>query len=194
MGRLMHRLMIAAALAGALCGCAKNPFSLRDARDPIVGEGTYVTPVDPGIALDNLRFAVIERNIGHYLQVFSDSLSYTFDFLISDRPDSARGWGFSEETRIARNLFGSAGNISLLWSLTPGRIDLHSDSTAVFYRTYTLDAVVMDADTLATLECTGDLILYLERNSLDLWWVQRWEDYHASAVQLSWADLKSRFR
>jgi hypothetical protein len=190
-GTQFTALAVAALL---LPGCAKNPFSLRDARDPIVDEGTYVTPVDPLIALDNLRFAVIEQNIGHYVQVFSDSMVYAFDFLLSDRPDSLSGWGYAEETRIARNLFSAAGNISLVWNPTPGRTDQLSDSSAVLYRSYTIDAVVMDADTLASLSCAGDLIVRVTRNSLDLWWVQEWEDFHQSAQRLSWADLKSRFR
>jgi len=191
--RVHHRAALAAIVL-CLTGCAKNPFGLRDAQDPVQDEGTYVTPIDPVIALDNLRFAMIEQNIGHYVQVFSDSLSYRFDYLLADRPDTLSGWGYAEETRIARNLFSAAGDISLVWMTTPGRSDQLSDSTAVFYRTYTLDAVVMDADSLATLSCGGDVIFYLERNSIDLWWVQSWEDFHESAQRLSWADLKSRFR
>jgi len=188
-----HKIGFALLLCLLLLGCAKDPFSVRGAEKPKDEGGTYVTPVDPLIVADNLRFAMIERNIGHYVQIYADSMSYIFDFLLVDRPDPVSGWGATEESRIARNLFETADSITLTWTQTTDRVDRFEDSTAVLYRTYTLTTFTPDADSLASEEFSGEMILHLARNSLDLWWIVRWEDVHANASQLSWADLKSRY-
>jgi hypothetical protein len=174
-------------------GCAKDPFSLRGAEDPKDEGGTYHTPVDPLIAADNLRFAMAERNIGHYVQTYADSLVCLFDFLLVDRPGQVSGWGATEESRLARNLFDATDSIALSWSQTPGRVDRFDDTTAVLYRTYTLIVLTPHADTLAAEEFTGEMVLRLGRNSLDLWWIIRWEDVHLGAQQQTWSDLKSRY-
>ena len=189
----LYTLYLVVLLVSLPVGCAKDPFSLRDAENPKDEGGTYITPVDPMIAAENLRFAVVERNIGHYVQTYADSLVYLFDFLLVDRPDPVHGWGASEESRIARNVFDAADSVSLVWSQTPERTDRFDDSTAVLYRTYSLATFTVVTDTLATEEFAGELILYLARNSLDLWWIVRWEDVHLDADQQSWSDLKSRY-
>ncbi len=176
-----------------VAGCSKNPFSLRDPEDPLVEEGTYVTPVDPNIALENLRFAMVERNLGHYVQVFSDSLEFTFDYLLTDQPGEQRGWRMNEDARIASRMFDGIDTIQLIWSLTPGRADQFDDSTAVMYRTYTL--TIASAEAVGGTEAfEGEMIVRLERNTLELWWIVRWEDSHLTADSPSWADLKSRYR
>jgi len=166
---------------------------VRGAENPKDEGGTYVTPVDALIALDNLRYAMIERNIGHYVQTYADSLAYVFDFLLVDRPDPVSGWGAPEESRIAQNLFDAADSIALSWTQTTDRVDRFEDSTAILYRTYTLTTFTPDADTLVAEQFTGEMILHLARNTLDLWWIGRWEDVHSNSEQLSWADLKSRY-
>ncbi len=176
-----------------MMGCAKDPFSVRGAQKPKDEGGTYVTPVDPLIVADNLRSAMVERNIGHYVQTYADSLVYLFDFLLVDRPDPLSGWGATEESRIAQNLFETADSVALTWTQTTDRVDRFEDSTAVLYRTYTLTTFAPVGDAQAAEEFTGELVLHLARNALDLWWIVRWEDVHTSADQLSWSDLKSRY-
>ena len=77
-----HTFVFTLLIAVLMTGCAKDPFSLRGAENPIDEGGTYITPVDPLIAAENLRFAMVERNIGHYVQTYADSLVYLFDFLL----------------------------------------------------------------------------------------------------------------
>jgi len=189
----LYRLWLAVLLMSVLGGCAKDPFSLRGAENPKDEGGTYITPVDPLIAADNLRFAMVEQNIGHYVLTCADSLVVQFDFLLVDRPDPVHGWGAPEESRIARNLFDAADSITLAWSQTPERIDRFDDSTAVLYRTYSLTTYTTVAGASAAEEFAGQLVLLLARNSLDLWWIVRWEDIHLGADQQSWSDLKSRY-
>ncbi len=189
--------VIAVAILGALVlltGCAKDPFSTREAEEPVGGKGTYVTPIDPLIGLENLRFAMIEQNFGHYRQTYSESLSFTFDFLLVDRPDSISGWDAAEEGRIAGNLLADADSIGLVWDLTDGRTDRFDDSTAFLYRTYDIAVVRDSADTVVTQTYQGEFIIRMERDALDLWSIVGWEDLHRSATQPSWADLKSRYR
>jgi hypothetical protein len=176
-----------------MAGCAKDPFSVQDAENPKDEGGTYVTPVDPLIAADNLRFAMVERNVGHYVQTYADSLVFLFDFLLVDRPGPLNRWGAPDESRIAHNLFDAADSITLTWSQTTDRVDHFEDSTTVLYRTYTLTTFTPEAGSLAAEVFTGEMVLHLARNSLDLWWIVRWEDIHMGAGQLSWADLKSRY-
>lgn len=177
-----------------LTGCAKDPFSTREAEEPIGGKGTYITPVDPLIGLENLRFAMIEQNLGHYRQTYSESLLFTFDFLLVGRPDSISGWDAAEEGRIAGNLLADADSIGLVWELTDGQSDRFDDSTAFLYRTYDIAVVRDSVDTVVTRTYQGELIIRMERDALDLWSIVGWEDLHRSATQPSWADLKSRYR
>ncbi len=193
MNAISHKFVFTLLIAVLMAGCAKDPFSLRGAEDPKDEGGTYVTPVDPLIAADNLRFAMVERNIGHYVQTYADSLVYIFDFLLVDRPDPLSGWSATEESRIARNLFDAADSVTLTWSQTTDRVDRFDDSTTVLYRTYILTTFTPEADSLTAEEFAGEIILHLARNSLDLWWIVRWEDVHMGADRLSWSDLKSRY-
>lgn len=181
----------------ALCvmaGCAKDPFSTRQAEDPVGEKGTYITPIDPLIGLENLRYAMIEQNIGHYRQTYSETLAFTFDFLLVDRPDSASGWDAIEENRIAGNLLADADSIALVWDLTEGRSDRFDDSTAFLYRTYDIAVVRDSGGTAVTNVYQGEFIVRMARDALDLWSIVAWEDLHLSATQPSWADLKSSYR
>jgi hypothetical protein len=177
-----------------LAGCAKNPFSTRTPESPAGGKGTYITPIDPLIGLENLRFAMIEQNVGHYLQTYSSSLSFTFDFLLADRPDSVRRWDAVEETRIAGNLLADLDSIALVWELTPGRSDQFDDSTASLFRTYDLNVSADSSGITVLREYRGELVIRMERDALDLWSIVLWEDRHVAPAQPSWADLKSSYR
>lgn len=190
-----YRPIILLVVIGALIlGCAKNPFSVRAGEDPIDEEGTFITPVDPLIAIENLRFAMIERNLGHYLQTHADTLRFTFDFLLVSRPDSVSSWDGSEEDRIMGNMFSTVDSIALDWRVTPGRVDRFEDSTATLYRSYDIDVVTHDVDSTATRHYAGEMVVSMGRNALDLWWIVRWEDLHVGADIESWADLKSSYR
>ncbi|GAB4314282.1 MAG: hypothetical protein Kow0074_01180 [Candidatus Zixiibacteriota bacterium] len=181
----------------ALCvvaGCAKDPFSTRQPEDPVGAKGTYITPIDPLIGLENLRYAMIEQNIGHYRQTYSESLVFTFDFLLVDRPDSASGWDSIEEDRIVGNLLADADSIALVWDLTEGRSDRFDDSTAYLYRTYDITVDRDSAGVVVSRAYQGEFIIRMARNALDLWSIVAWEDLHLSATQPSWADLKSSYR
>lgn len=190
----MKRTLLSIIVVLTVAGCAKSPFSTRPAEDPVGGKGTYITPIDPLIALDNLRYAMIEQNLGHYIQTYADSFTFTFDFLLADRPDTASGWGASEESRIAGNLLGVEDSITLDWGQTEGRSDLFEDSTAFLYRTYAIELVRDSADIEITDTYQGELIIRMRRNTLDLWSIVHWEDRHISADVSSWADLKSTYR
>ena len=181
-------------LATLLTGCAKDPFSVREGEKPLDDEGTFITPVDPLIAIENLRYAMIERNLGHYYQTHPDTLRFTFDFLLVSRPDSVSSWDGREEDRIVGNLFSTADSIALDWRVTPGRVDRFEDSTATLYRSYEIDVVAPDADSTITRHYEGEMVVGMARNALDLWWIVHWEDLHVGAEIESWADLKSSYR
>jgi len=189
------RAIVVLGLLGALIiGCAKNPFSVRAGEDPIDEEGTFITPVDPLIAIENLRYAMIERNLGHYLQTHADTLRFSFDFLLVSRPDSVSSWDGTEENRIMGNMLSTVDSIALDWRVTPGRVDRFEDSTATLYRSYEIDVVTPDADSTVIKHYEGEMVVSMGRNALDLWWIARWEDLHIAADIESWADLKSSYR
>jgi hypothetical protein len=176
-------------------GCAKDPFSTRHPDRPTGEQGTYRTPVDPQVALDtNLYFAMVERSATHYSLTLADSVVYTFDYLMSGPADPASSWGKVEEDRLVRNLFAGTSTITVAWEPTPGRSDRYEDTLATLYRTYEITALIRGQDSARSYDYKGEMIVHLARNSLDLWWIVRWEDLHAGENIPSWADLKSRFR
>ena len=190
------RIVVSLILLGLTAlGCAKDPFSTRRPDRPTGEQGTYRTPVDPQIALDtNLYFAMVERSATHYSLTLADSVVYTFDYLMSGPADSASSWGKAEEDRLVRNLFAGTSTIALAWAPTPGRSDRYEDTLATLYRTYDITASITGQDSTRSYDYKGEMTVHLARNSLDLWWIVRWEDLHVGESIPSWADLKSRFR
>ncbi len=195
MTRLVRTMSLSVCLVLLLNGCAKDPFSTRRPDKPLGNGGTYLTPVDPPIAVDtNLYHAMIERNAGHYLQTMADSVVYVFDYVLEGPPDSAHSWGIGEESRIAGNMFSGVSSIDAFWEPVTGRVDRFEDTTAILYRTYRISVMMAKSDSALSLSYRGEMAVTLRRNALDLWLIVRWEDLHTSAGSPSWADLKSRFR
>ena len=191
----VRTIVLGAGLALICSGCAKDPFSTRRPQEPLGSGGTYLTPVDPQIAVDtNLYHALIEKNAGHYLQTLADSVLYVFDYVLEGPPDSAHSWGIGEESRIVGNMFSCVSSIDASWEPTIGRVDRFEDSTAILYRTYQISVTITKSDSTTSFQYRGEMTVHLRRNALDLWLIVLWEDLHSSAAMASWADLKSRFR
>jgi hypothetical protein len=194
MMRWLTVMVLCASLISGIAGCAKDPFSLRDPEPPSGEGGTYDTPVDPLLVASNLRFAMIEQNSANYDRTYAEMMEFSFDFLLVDRPGIGNTWGSADESRIVRNLFDGADSVAVTWTETAGQPDqFPDDSTAVLYRTYTIAVVTTDDGEAVTNTYEGDLVFHMARNTLDLWWIVRWEDRHLGEDQPAWCDLKSRY-
>ncbi len=172
-------------------GCGKDPFSTRTSEPPRSIGGTYLDPVTAEIAVDNLFHACNEQSIVNYTLTLDNQFEFTFDFLNTGQPGGTTNWSNAEDVRIIDNIFRNLDTLVLDWRMS--QADLDGDTSAVYYRAYTILTVTAAVPPETTLY-TGETVLFLRENEAARWLVYRWEDRHLEGSDYSWADLKARYR
>ncbi len=179
--------------------CA-SPFDSRDSEPPITDRGTFIQPVSPQIVLFNLENSYKELIITNFMQSLDSSFLFIFDFVTGIPPEGDSGWTYSEELRLTELIFNNfqadtAAEIILSMSPLENQADQSYDTTAVLYRSYSLQAVKMANDgQIDTVEYLGTSIFTMVENDQGLWSLLRWEDQHQSTNIPSWADFKNGYR
>ena len=187
-------------------GC-DSIFSTREPELPKddVARSLWQQPTSPGIVLENLKNAFLERNEENYLRSLTDSTSSNRVFVyIPDQGSAAKfpgifnGWGLNEE-RVYINLLFSESSlpVGVLSSLEFTRFEepsIPSDS-ALFEEIYELDL----EHTLKNVptKMMGIAKFRMARSSDGSWSIYRWEDITFSSESdtlnlPTWSELKAR--
>ncbi|HEX7400713.1 MAG TPA: hypothetical protein VF369_00915 [candidate division Zixibacteria bacterium] len=187
-----------------LSGC-KNPFRTRESPPPIISEGTWETPSQPEIVIQNLLYAYNERIIGNFIQCLADSFRFSapedsLDAVNQGRTDLFAGWDRSVELSVTTRIFDISrqypDSISyvLSFDLTPPVPDDIGDSLSTLSREYELLTISGKTAPPESTLAKGIATFWMRETSLNWWSIYLWKDIAAVANSADWADFKAQFR
>jgi hypothetical protein len=175
-------------LAFLLSSC--NLFNPREAEQPWDEESRWEAPINPSIAVLNLKNAFEDRNIVNYTTSISSDFIFFGDPADSPfvPPGSFIDWNSDVEVEVATKIFNTFGvAIEVYFE------DSLKDSTgteATFYEVYNLNLESLDS----TLTATGIAQFKLQLDSENLWSIVEWRDFKLDTVFIDWGILKARLR
>ena len=203
--RLFHISLLSFLLMGYFCfsGC-KNPFKTRNSPPPEFREGTWETPAEPKIVLQNLLHAYNEKVIGNFIQCLCDSFAFSaredsIDAVDRGLPELFASWDKSVEISVTTSIFNTSRQnpdsfdyvVSFLSTHPPDEVD---DTLAVLSRVYELFISYSKATPPETTFAKGTATFYMRQTSFSWWSIYFWSDIPAETEEDDWADFKAKFR
>ena len=184
-----------------LTGACKNPFATREAEPPSTDQSSWRVPTDPAVVLENMRNAILEKNVSNYMRCLADS-NQLFRFLPDEYEASKNAgifdtWQLEQEQGYINKLLTSIPDDSirrLRFSLDYQRIDF---ADSILIRTdYELNlhhVLSSGYPKLAKGKCD---FLFVRRQGF--WVISRWEDHQTqndfTATRIpSWSTIKASF-
>ncbi len=192
-------------LLGCFCisGC-KNPFKTRHSPPPVISEGTWETPAQPKIVIQNLFYAYNEKIIGNFIQCLCDSFRFSapedsIDAVNKGLPELFAGWDRSAEISVTTSIFNTTRQnpdsfdyvVSFLSTHPPDEV---GDTLAVLSRNYELFIYDLKATSPETTLAKGTATFCMRQTSLNWWSIYFWSDIPAETGKDDWADFKAQFR
>jgi hypothetical protein len=183
------------------CISCTNPFAVREPEPPSPTENsdTYERPTRSETVLLNLRFALIQENIGNYEKCFVDannSTNFTYRFLHDQRIESGllMDWSLIDEIQYLSNIINGDSlrsiNLNYLDSLSYKSISTFPDSV---WTSFDYELVVSFTDSSYLYK--GQSIIKLVKDMNSLWSIYYWEDRPSGDnYSNSWSFLKMKFR
>lgn len=178
-----------------LAGC--DLFSTRTVEPPEDPRSNFTPPTSYDIVIQNLQFAIAEKNLNNYMSCFVDTgfsstpFKFTADVESQIQYPNLSNWDYNKERTYYTNLLSltNAGATSTLFL----------SNEQVFN---TLDSAVYDSDYLLVFNHTretvakqvrGKLRFVLVSNSNNFWAVQEWYDFKNNSTDTTWSVLKAGF-
>lgn len=179
-----------------LLGCT-NPFVTRDPETPSAGASTWIPPRRAEIVLQNLRNAILERNVENYLRCLSDSsralpaFRFVADPLVaSENPGTFETWSIENERRYFSQLRSLVPADSLQFlSLTPVQNTQYGDS-ALLVQNYSLIVRHTQQRQGVPGEVAGQARFFMQVDRFGDWAIYRWED-RSLGEKPTWSVLKA---
>ena len=182
-----------------LCACT-NPFTTRAVEDPEINQSsdTFDQPISSDIVLDNLRFALIQKNISNYMNCLADP-AQEYDFLFRFIPDPSIevekffGWNLNDERTYLNTVFKQSSSISLVFldNINYTNISQSPDSVQTNTFKYELRISFETEEVLYS----GLARMKLSKNANAMWAIYYWEDTKSSnSESRSWSNLKANYK
>ncbi len=179
-------------------GCT-NPFSTRGVEDPDVNNqaDTYSSPTDAITVLENLKYALEEKNQFNYISCLVDtSLGGTYPFIfIPDRTiqwQKLIDWQLVDERNYINKVFKESSIVQFKYLTEPDPqfVQNSIDLAETRFFLYELKLVTDKEYTF-----TGKARMKLVKNEVSLWSIYYWEDARDDAENPNtWSQLKSDYK
>lgn len=170
-------------------GC--DLFATRTPELPEGVGGTFLQPDTPDQVIENLRFAINERNTLNYRRSLADDLQFQPTASAEAQHPIWSGWSATEEesyfTTLASSIAGTATQNVVLNDVTLTIIDTEN---SVFDATYLITTEHSRPEIPTIFQ--GRLSWMITQRSDGLWILQSWIDQEVGA-EPSWSDLKAAF-
>lgn len=171
-------------------------FSTREAEPPETQRSTWEAPFSPDMVLDNLRNAVLERNVDNFIRCLVDTSygnrSYLFspaEEILSTHPELFKMWNKANEQLVMQQVYSILPEDSLVYLQYPVEVrDIVSADSAVYDRQYHLEIHHINASLPTVYE--GRMELWIAPGETGEWAIYRWIDYSATDFA-SWSFLKA---
>ena len=176
-------------------GC-DNLFSTREAEPPKTQRSTWNPPFSPDIVLDNLKNAILERNVENFVKCLIDTAysnrTYVFtpnDQVLSSHLDLFLVWNRYSEQLAIQQMFSIVPEDSLAYLQYPSEIrNVVTADSAIFDREYHLEIHHIQPELPTVYE--GRMELWIAPDEKGEWAIYRWIDYSATDYA-SWSFLKA---
>ncbi len=177
----INALIVSAVITAVIVSGCWNPFSPDTNPDPPPPQ--YHVPVDSAYkVLENLEYAYISRDIGHYLACFRDDFEFHLQEIDWDDYDGDGTvdtyWGLDLEEQFHILMFNNVSSISLTLSGTQQSI-WTGDSTGLSLqlpRTFDLKVYTNEAQSEGYRASGSALFICREDSSTGEWYIWQWWD------------------
>ncbi len=199
-------IFIFALLMGILVfsGC-KNPFKTRRSPKPEGQRGTWDTPVEPKVVIQNLLFAYNEKIIENFNTCISDTFAFSapedsIQAVNRNRPELFAHWDAAAEKMVSSSLFdffrenSDSIDYLLFFDFETYREDKESDTLAIVTVNYRITIHQFKSEEEEPEEAKGVATFYLRETSLAWWSIFFWTDIPDTAGGYDWAAFKAQFR
>jgi hypothetical protein len=148
-------------------------------------------PDTPDRVVDNIRFAISERNTRNYRRSLSDDLAFQPTATAESRDPIWSGWTAGQEESYYASLVSAvASETGMSLELNDATLTAVDEAHFVYDATYVLTAEHNRSETPRVFQ--GRLAWELEQGSDGLWTLTAWTDREVGA-EPSWSDLKAAF-
>lgn len=168
-------------------------FDTRAPEMPNNIRSTYLPPTSPEIVLDNLSFAIQEKNSENYLKCISYG-NYTY--IPDSKSQLTYGQIFLNWDRISEKHYmdvlisnTNSSSTSVLF-LDNKNLELINSDSATFNAEY---IVVFQHRLNYPKSAKGNITLYLSADENNLFNISRWEDFRRNDTDYTWSELKANF-
>ena len=172
-------LIVSAIITAVIVSGCWNPFS-PNTGEPVPVQ--YHNPVDSAYkVLENLQYAYVSRDIGHYLNCFRDDFEfhlleidwddYDGDGIIDDY------WGLDQEEEFTTNMFNSTDVTSIDLTLSgTSQSTWTGDSTGLSLQLDRTFSLKVYADPQGYMASGTALFICREDTSSGEWYIWKWWD------------------
>lgn len=177
--------------------CSCDLFKTRSVEPPSEARSTFTQPTSPAIVLDNLIFAVIEKNLDNYMRCFVDtnfsSRRYTYfpDAVSQSSYPVFANWTLGSERAYYSNL--------IIFTDPNAPSNFFQDNVIV---NASIDSAIVDMDYIfvfnhnrssAPRETKGKLRFRMATDVRGLWSVHSWSDFINANNDTTWSVMKANF-
>ncbi len=170
-------------------------FETRDPQDPQNIRSTFIPPTTSDIVIDNLTFAIQEKNSENYNKCLS---SENFKFVPDSKtqqqyPEIFKGWNKQAEKRYLDNMIASqeGGSSTAILFLDNERLTQLSSDSASFQADYIFAFQHNKANIPKSSK--GRLSLLLATDDDALFYIRSWEDFRQNDTDFTWSEFKANF-
>ena len=170
-------------------------FETRDPEDPETIRSTFYPPTSADLVIDNLSFAVQEKNSSNYFKCLSLS---NFQYLPDSRSQQQyelifTNWTVNSEKNYFDNLIArqEGGNSSAVLFVDNERLTQYSSDSARYQPDYIF--VFQHNQGNIPKSSRGRMSLILATDSDDLYYIRRWEDFRQNDTDFTWSEFKANF-
>lgn len=185
-------------------GC-KNPFSTRESPEPKGQRGTWDTPVEPKVVIQNLLFAYNEKIIENFNTCICDTFAFSApeDSIAAvnrNQPELFARWDATAEKMVTANLLdffrenSDSMDYFLFFDFDTYREDKESDTLAIVTLNYRVTIHQFKAEDGEPIEARGVATFYLRETTLNWWSIFFWLDLPDTPGGYDWAAFKAQFR
>ena len=176
----INTLIVSAVVTAVIVSGCWNPFSPSTDPDPPTVQ--YHVPVDSAYkALENLQYAYVSRDIGHYLDCFRDDFEFHLQEIDWDDYDGDgvidEYWGLDMEEEFHINMFNSTNVTTIDLTLSGTQESPWTgDSTGQalqLSRTFDLKVFAEPQGFMAS----GTALFICREDSTGEWYIWQWWDY-----------------
>ena len=168
-------------------------FETRDPEVPVTIRSTYFPPTSADLVIDNLTYAIEEKNSENYSKCVSDmSFQYVPDSRSAQIYEVFASWDKSAEKRYLDNLIARTDpNSTSQLFLSNERLRQISSDSAIFQADYIFVFQHNNAGTPKSGK--GNLLISLATDNDDLFYMRKWEDFRQNDTDFTWSEFKANF-